>query len=81
MVAHAYTACWMHLVWTAKTGIAPNDSAWAHGYGAFSVSPLSVDRVVRYIARQEAHHRETSFRAEYEFMTERVEHATVAMST
>ena len=51
MAAHAYTACWMHLVWTAKTGVAPNDFAWARGYGAFSVSPLSVDRVVRYIAR------------------------------
>ena len=31
--------------------------AWQEGYGAFSVSPSDVDKVVAYIANQEEHHR------------------------
>jgi len=33
---------------------------WQEGYGAFSVAPTDVDRIVAYIANQEEHHRDTS---------------------
>ena len=65
--------------WITKNGVAPKGFAWARGYGAFSVSPQSVNRVACYIARQEAHHQQTSFRAEYEFMTERAEQADTTL--
>jgi putative transposase len=39
--------------------------AWQRGYGAFTHSHSSLDRVVRYIGNQEAHHRKKPFRAEY----------------
>ena len=39
--------------------------AWQAGYAAFSVSPSNVERVRRYIADQEAHHRRRSFQEEY----------------
>lgn len=51
--------------WITEQQIVPGDFSWARGYGAFSVSPSNVDRVARYIAHQEAHHRATSFRDEY----------------
>ncbi|MFN8642768.1 MAG: IS200/IS605 family transposase [Candidatus Binatia bacterium] len=38
--------------------------AWQAGYGAFSIGASQVDAVVRYIQRQEAHHRVTSFQDE-----------------
>jgi putative transposase len=38
---------------------------WQVGYGAFSVSQSNAAAVVRYIQRQEAHHRRTTFQEEY----------------
>ena len=38
--------------------------AWQKGYSAFSVSKSAVDRVRRYIARQESHHRGKSYQDE-----------------
>ena len=38
---------------------------WQRGYGAFSVSQSLVDSVVRYIERQEEHHRTITFEEEY----------------
>jgi REP element-mobilizing transposase RayT len=38
---------------------------WQEGFGAFSHSHAEIDRVVRYIQRQEEHHRKQTFRAEY----------------
>ncbi len=44
---------------------------WQRGYGAFSVSSSKVDLVTRYIARQEEHHKQMSYRQEIErFMKE-----------
>jgi REP element-mobilizing transposase RayT len=40
--------------------------AWGRGYGAFSVSQSAVERVARYIASQEEHHRKKTFAEEYE---------------
>ncbi len=38
---------------------------WQSGYGVFSVSPGHKDAVVRYIARQQEHHRTVPFQDEY----------------
>jgi REP element-mobilizing transposase RayT len=39
--------------------------AWQTGYAAFSVSASNVERVKRYIADQEEHHRKVTFQEEY----------------
>ena len=41
------------------------DFSWQRGYGAFTVSFSQVDRVQKYIADQEIHHRERDFRDEF----------------
>lgn len=39
--------------------------AWQRGYGAFSVGQQGLERLCRYIATQEEHHRRRTFQAEY----------------
>jgi putative transposase len=39
--------------------------SWQSGYGAFSLSPSSLELVVKYIAQQELHHRRRTFQEEY----------------
>jgi len=39
--------------------------AWQEGYGAFSVSASSLERVKSYIANQERHHRKMTFEEEF----------------
>ena len=39
--------------------------AWQEGFGAFSYSKSHVDRVIRYIQNQEAHHKKETFLDEY----------------
>ena len=39
---------------------------WQRGYGVFSVSHSKLESVTNYIAYQEAHHKNMSFRDEYE---------------
>lgn len=48
--------------WMREQG---NDFSWQEGYGAFSVSSSNIDRVIRYIRNQEAHHRKTPFEEEF----------------
>lgn len=38
---------------------------WQNGYGAFSVNPAEVDKVIAYIANQHEHHSRKSFQHEY----------------
>ncbi len=38
---------------------------WQTGFGAFSVSKSQVEKVARYIEKQEVHHRKKTFREEY----------------
>lgn len=38
---------------------------WQDGYGAFSVKPSEVDKVIAYIANQHEHHSKKSFQDEY----------------
>jgi REP element-mobilizing transposase RayT len=41
------------------------DFAWQGGYGCFSVSQSVVERVKRYIANQEQHHHQETYREEH----------------
>ncbi|MFZ1517826.1 MAG: IS200/IS605 family transposase [Ignavibacteriaceae bacterium] len=38
---------------------------WQNGYGAFSVNPFEIDKVVSYIENQKEHHRKKTFQDEY----------------
>lgn len=38
---------------------------WQNGYGAFSVNPSEIDKVVEYISRQKEHHGKKSFQDEF----------------
>ena len=38
---------------------------WQDGYGAFSVTPSEVDKVIAYIANQNEHHKKLTFQDEY----------------
>jgi putative transposase len=49
--------------WMKREGVC--QFAWQAGYGAFSVSESQADRVIRYIARQGAHHRGVTFQEEF----------------
>jgi putative transposase len=40
--------------------------AWQKGFGAFSIGISNLDDTVRYIQKQEEHHRKKSFREEFE---------------
>ncbi len=51
--------------WVHETFPQHRSFAWQVGYGAFAVSYSHLDSVKRYIARQEAHHRRTTFQAEF----------------
>lgn len=52
------------------------DFAWQEGYGVFSVSVSMVPTVMRYIERQEEHHKKRSFEDEYLLLLEKhgIEH-------
>jgi REP element-mobilizing transposase RayT len=50
--------------WVHQTFAGHKAFAWQEGYAAFSVSRSDRDRVATYIARQEQHHRMSSFAEE-----------------
>ena len=52
--------------WMQGEGV--RDFRWQRGFGAFSVSRDRVPAVVRYIERQEEHHRKRTFREELEML-------------
>ena len=39
--------------------------AWQEGYGAFSVSKLSINDVLKYVVNQEKHHKTMTFKEEF----------------
>ena len=47
--------------------------SWQEGYGVFSYSHSHIDRVIKYVLGQEAHHRKTTFREEYHQLLEKFE--------
>jgi putative transposase len=51
--------------WIKTKGDAYKNFYWQDGYGAFSVNPSDIDRVIRYIANQKAHHDRQNFQEEY----------------
>lgn len=38
---------------------------WQDGYGAFSVNPSEIDKVILYIDQQQEHHQKVTFQDEY----------------
>ena len=50
---------WIHEKWPRRSKF-----AWQKEYAAFSVSWSGMDRVVRYIERQEDHHRRVTYQDE-----------------
>ena len=52
--------------WINKSNLIYEKLAWGRGYGAFSVSHSSLEKVVDYIKNQQEHHRSRSFTEEYE---------------
>lgn len=57
--------------WINEKRLVKGRFAWGRGYGAFTVSHSDVEKVARYIARQEEHHRKRSFRDEYRLFVKR----------
>ncbi len=41
---------------------------WQDGYGAFSVNPAEIDRVINYISNQHVHHNKKTFQDEYRWL-------------
>lgn len=44
---------------------------WQEGYGVFSYSHSHIDRVVKYVLNQEAHHQRKTFKQEYHELLEK----------
>ena len=51
--------------WINERRFVSGQFSWQAGYGAFSYSHSQIDRVVKYIMNQEAHHKKKTFREEY----------------
>lgn len=51
--------------WVKKNGWANGKFRWQNGYALFSYSQSHLDRVVKYIERQEYHHRSMKYEDEY----------------
>ena len=51
--------------WIKTTDKTYSNFYWQDGYGAFSVDPKGVDKVINYIANQHEHHRQQTFQDEY----------------
>jgi len=50
--------------WIKTKGEDFSDFQWQRGYGAFSVSPDLLPRVIGYLAKQHVHHQRVSFQDE-----------------
>lgn len=57
--------------WINQQRMLKGHFSWGRGYGAFSVSHSDVDRVARYIANQEEHHRKRTYAEEFEVFVKR----------
>ena len=52
--------------WINEKGFTKGKFKWQESYGAFSYSHSQLNNVIRYIENQEQHHRNKTFREEYE---------------
>ncbi len=59
-IVKANSSKWVHTTFPKK-----NDFGWQDGYGAFSVSKSSEEKVIQYIRDQQHHHRKKSFQEEF----------------
>jgi REP element-mobilizing transposase RayT len=57
--------------WINEKRLVRGHFSWGRGYGAFSVSHSDLDRVSKYMANQEDHHRKKTFQEEYELFVRR----------
>ena len=51
--------------WMKTKGTELKNFYWQNGYGAFSVNPTEIDKVITYIENQKEHHRKKTFQEEY----------------
>jgi len=51
--------------WVKSKGGILTKFSWQNGYGAFSVGQSGIDRMRKYIANQEEHHKKKTFQEEY----------------
>ena len=51
--------------WMKTKGTELNNFYWQNGYGAFSVNPSEIDKVITYIENQKEHHKKKTFQDEY----------------
>lgn len=59
--------------WIKTKGDAYQHFYWQDGYGAFSVNPVEIDRVIEYIANQHEHHSKKTFQDEYRALLKKYE--------
>ena len=51
--------------WMKRKDASVKEFYWQDGYGAFSMNPLQVENVIKYITEQHDHHQKFSFQEEY----------------
>ena len=51
--------------WMKTKGTMLKNFYWQNGYGAFSVNPSEIDKVITYIENQKEHHKKKTFQDEY----------------
>ena len=51
--------------WMKTLGKKYADFYWQTGYGAFSINPSEIEKVIEYIENQEIHHSKKTFQQEY----------------
>ncbi len=59
-IVKANSSKWAHTTFPQKS-----DFGWQDGYGAFSVSKSSEEKVIQYIRDQQHHHKKKSFQEEF----------------
>ncbi|MEE8142434.1 MAG: IS200/IS605 family transposase [Planctomycetota bacterium] len=57
--------------WVNEQPNRPGRFSWQTGYGAFTVSPSQLEKVIRYVRCQEEHHRIVSFKEELVLLLDR----------
>jgi putative transposase len=51
--------------WVKKIDTKYSKISWQNGYGIFSVNPKELDVIIRYIERQDEHHKKMTFKDEF----------------
>lgn len=57
--------------WMKSKGEDLSNFYWQDGYGAFSVNPSDIERIIAYVANQKEHHNKISFQNEYRAILKR----------